>query len=311
MKTRPLGKTGINVPVIGVGAAGFGDVYGQITQDSANETVTGAIEMGANLFDTSPHYGLHRSEKVLGKALEGHARDSYILTSKCGRFGDDWDFSTENIKRSIPESLERLGVEYIDVMQCHDIDEGDTEQAVREALPVLRDYQQQGLIRHIGITGYLLPLLEKVAINEGVETVMTYCTYNLQDRRLLDTANRLGKAGIGVFSASPLHMAALTRKGAPEWHPGQPEMLERTLRVVELCNEYGTTVETVAMQFALDLPDDSAISSTVVGVTSPVRLAKNIETLGQKPDPELLAKIEEIYGDHLNVGWPAPLHKKS
>lgn len=306
MKTRPLGTTGIDVPVVSLGAAGLGGVYGDIDQDRADATIREAFAKGMNLVDTSPHYGLHRSEEVLGRALAGIDRSSYLLTTKCGRLGDEWDFSAEAIKRSIPESLERLQLDYIDVIQCHDIEFGDLRQVVGEALPVLRDFQRQGLVRAVGITGYYLDVLERVALSEGVDSVMSYCNYNLQDRRLLDTAERLGEHGIGVFAASPLHMSALTEQGAPWWHPGTPEMLEATRRVVEICREAGTTIEDLAMRFALNLPDDSPLSSIVVGCTSPSEVDENLAALGKLPDPELLARVEEAFGDQLNVGWVFP-----
>ncbi len=310
MKTRPLGNSGIDVPIIGLGAAGFGDVYGSITQDDADATIRKAFELGMNLVDTSPHYGLHRSEEVLGRALKGIERSSYILTTKCGRLGDDWDFSAENIRRSIPESLERLQVDYIDVIQCHDIEEGDVEQVIREALPVLREFKEQGLVRHIGVTGYVLPTLERVAVGERLDSIMTYCNYNLQDRRLAACADRLKAEGIGVLSASPLHMSALTEKGAPSWHPGNASMLARTREVARLCREAGTRIEKIAMQFALDLPDDTGISTTVVGCTSPEDVVQDVAVLGQKPDPDLLAEIFTVFGDDLDIGWAAPLNKK-
>lgn len=308
MQTRPLGRSGLEVPVLSLGAAPFGDVYGEITQDDADATIRRAFEVGMTLVDTSPWYGQTRSESVLGRALAGIERDSYVLATKCGRYEPGkWDFSAERIRRSIPESLERLGVDHIDLIQCHDIEWGDVDQVRREALPVLREYRDQGLVRHIGITGYTLDLLEEVAVAEEVDSVMTYCTYNLQDRRLAATAGRLRDAGIGVLNASPLHMGVLTTAGPPEWHPAHPEVLEAARRVAEACTAAGTRVETLAMQFALDLPSDSGISTTVVGTSKARNIDRNLAALGQRPDPELLARVEAIFGDLLGVGWDVPL----
>ncbi|GEL45607.1 aldo/keto reductase [Cellulomonas hominis] len=307
MQTRPLGRTGLDVPVLSLGAAPFGDVYGDITQDDADATIRVALEQGMNLVDTSPWYGQTRSEIVLGRALRGIDRDAYVLTTKCGRYEPGaWDFSAERIRRSIPESLERLGLDHIDLIQCHDIEWGDVDQVVHEALPVLRELRDQGLVRHIGITGYTLDLLERIAVQEEVDSVMTYCTYNLQDRRLAETAARLEQHGIGVFNASPLHMGALTTKGAPEWHPAYPEVLAATRTVSDLCREAGTTIEVLAMQFALDLPEDTGISTTVVGTANPKNVLRNAAVLGQRPDPELVARVEEAFGPWLNVGWDVP-----
>ena len=234
-------------------------------------------------------------------------RSSYILTTKCGRYvPGEWDFSKERIKRSIPESMERLGVDYLDVVECHDIEWGDLNQVVDEALPVLREYKAQGMIGYIGITGYTLDVLEKVAVEQQVDTMMSYCNYNLQDRRLLDVAKRLKKAGIGVFNCSAMHMGALTTKGAPQWHPAYPEVLELCREASDLCQKNGTTIEQVALEFSLNNPVDSGISTTVVGCSTPDNVLKNLEVLGKKPDPELVRQLEDLFGDWLNVGWDVP-----
>ncbi|MCI1936309.1 MAG: aldo/keto reductase [Bifidobacteriaceae bacterium] len=314
MQTRKLGNTGLDVPVLSLGGAPLGSLYGEITQEQANETIRIALENGMNMIDSSPWYsephGERRSETTIGRALEGVDRDSYILTTKCGRYmPGEWDFSTERIKRSIPESLEKLQTDHIDVVQCHDIEEGDLDQVINEALPVLREYKEQGIIGAIGVTGYKLDVLEKVAIEQELDTVMSYCNYNLQDRRLLPTAKRLAQHGIGVFNCSPLHMGALTTKGAPDWHPSHPEVLALTRKVVQACEEAGTTIEEVALEFSLNSPEDSGISTTVVGSAVPRYLESDLAALGKSPDPALIRTIEDIFGPWLNVGWdmPAPV----
>ncbi|MCI1901275.1 MAG: aldo/keto reductase [Bifidobacteriaceae bacterium] len=317
MQTRQLGNTGLTVPVLSLGGAPLGSLYGEITQEQANETIRVALENGMNMIDSSPWYsephGQRRSETTIGRALKGIDRSEYILTTKCGRYmPGEWDFSTERIKRSIPESMEKLGVDHIDVVQCHDIEEGDLDQVINEALPVLRDYKEQGMIGFIGVTGYKLDVLEKVAVEQNLDTMMSYCNYNLQDRRLLDTSRRLKEHGIGVFNCSPLHMGALTTKGAPDWHPAHPEVLALVPQVVEACKEAGTTIEQVALEFSLNSPADSGISTTVVGGANPKHLLGDIAALGKTPDPALIKRIEDIFGPWLNVGWdmPAPAGAK-
>lgn len=304
MKKRPLGNSGLMVPELSLGTSPLGSIYGDVTQEQANTAVQTALDVGMNVIDTAPWYGFGVSEQVLGRALEGIDRDSYVLATKCGRYvPGSFDFSAERIRRSIPESLERLGQERIDLIQCHDIDQADLDQVINEALPVLREMREEGIVRYIGITGYQLDVLERIAIQEQVDSVMAFCTYSLQDRRLAATAARLKDHGIGVFNASPLHMGALTEAGPPDWHPGRPEALERTRRVVELCREAGTRIETVAMQFALDLPENSGISSTVVGSSKSQNVHRNVDVLGTTADPELLAAISEAFGEWLDVGW--------
>ncbi|MBT1166574.1 aldo/keto reductase [Bifidobacterium simiarum] len=304
METRKLGNTGLEVPILSVGGAPLGGEYGEVNQDLVNETIQVAFENGMNLIDTSPWYGRTQSEKNIGVGLKGIDRSSYIITTKCGRYEPGkWDFSTERIKRSIPESMERLGLDYIDVVECHDIEWGDIHQVIDEALPVLRDYKEQGMIGFIGVTGYDLDLLEKVAVEEKLDTMMTYCNYDLQNRSLLPVAKRLAEKGIGVFSDSPLSMGALTAKGAPDWHPADPAFLQRAQEVAQLCRDAGTTIERVAMEFSVNNPADSGISTTVVGCSKPQNVLRNVAEIGIQPDPELLKQIEEMFADWLNVSW--------
>ena len=98
----------------------------------------------------------------------------------------------------------------------------------------------------------------------------------------------------------------MTTAGPPEWHPAYPEVVEATRRAARLCEEAGTRIETLAMQFALDLPDDSPISTTVVGTANPKNIARNVATLGQRPDPALLAAVQDVFGAWTNVGWDVP-----
>lgn len=304
MKARPLGRTGLMVPELSLGTSPFGSIYGDVTQEQADGTVEAALEAGITVIDTAPWYGQGLSEEVLGRALRGVDRTSYTLATKCGRYvPGSFDFSAERIRRSIPESLERLGLDHVDLIQCHDIEQADLRQVVDEALPTLRDLRDEGIVTHIGISGYRLDVLERIAIQEEVDSVMTFCTYSLQDRRLAQTAERLKAHGIGVFNASPLHMGALTEAGAPDWHPAHSGALARTRRVAELCREAGTRIETVAMQFALDLSEDTGITSTVVGCSQASDVERNLDVVGTTADPELLAAIWDAFGEWLDVGW--------
>ena len=304
METRKLGNTGLEVPILSVGGAPLGGEYGEVDQDRVNETIQVAFENGMNLIDTSPWYGRTQSEKNIGVGLRGIERSSYIITTKCGRYEPGkWDFSAERIRRSIPESMERLGLDYIDVVECHDIEWGDIHQVIDEALPVLREYKAQGMIGYIGVTGYDLDLLEKVAIEEQCDTMMTYCNYDLQNRKLLPVAKRLAEHGIGVFSDSPLAMGALTSKGAPDWHPADSVFLARAQEVAALCREAGTTIERVAMQFSVNNPEDSGISTTVVGCSKPENVLRNVAEVGVAADPALLRRIEEMFSDWIDMSW--------
>src|SRR6266571_5457070 len=148
MEYRKLGKTGWEVSVLGYGASPLGGVFGKISDQEGIRAVHTAVDLGINFIDVSPYYGLTKAETVLGKALATLPRDRYILATKVGRYGaDDFDFSAARVTSSVDESLRRLQVEHIDLIQCHDIEFGSLDQIVHETLPALRKVREQGKVR--------------------------------------------------------------------------------------------------------------------------------------------------------------------
>lgn len=304
MQTTRLNDDGPAVSVLALGGASLGGVYQEVSQTEADAVVAAALDAGINLIDVAPYYGLTRAETALGQALKGRPRDSFVLMTKVGRYGDkDWDFSREATLRSLDESRARLGVDTIDVLQCHDIEHGDRRQLLDEALPLMRELKAQGVIGRMGVTGYDLGLLEEVALSQGVDTVMAYCTYTLQDQRLAESARRLNAAGISVFNASPLGMGLLTDQGPPDWHPGHASVHAAAAEAARLCRQAGTDLSRVALQFALQTAPAHGIASTVVGMSKPANLARNIEALTVPIDPDVLEAVEAVLAPVLNKGW--------
>ncbi|MNU32519.1 D-threo-aldose 1-dehydrogenase [compost metagenome] len=304
MQTTRLNNGGPAVSVLALGGASLGGVYQDVSQAEADAVVAAALDAGVNLIDVAPYYGLTRAETALGGALKGRPRHSFVLMTKIGRYGDKaWDFSREATLRSLDESRARLGVDYIDVLQCHDIEHGDRAQLLDEALPLMRELKAQGAIGRVGVTGYDLRLLEKVALSQGVDTVMAYCTYTLQDQRLADSARRLNAAGISVFNASPLGMGLLTDQGPPDWHPGHASVHAAAAEAARLCREAGTDLSRLALQFALQTAAKQGVASTVVGMSKPSNLTRNIEALTAPIDLDVLAAVEAVLAPVLNKGW--------
>jgi Uncharacterized protein conserved in bacteria (DUF2252)/Aldo/keto reductase family len=162
--------------------------------------VHAALDAGITFFDVAPYYGLTAAETVLGKALRGIDRDRYVLATKVGRYGDQaFDFSAAAVTRSVRDSLARLGVDHADLIQCHDVEFGTLHQVASETIPALRELQNAGLVRGVGITGYPLPALACIAARAPLDTVMSYCPYNLQDRRLAALAD-IARKVVGVSS---------------------------------------------------------------------------------------------------------------
>jgi len=144
MEYRKLGGTDLQVSLLGFGTAPLGDVYGTTDPLEGTRAVHLAIENGINFFDSSPYYGLTLAEERLGQALVGK-RHKVVLGTKCGRYGlKKFDFSAQRITRSIDESLRRLQTDYVDLLQAHDVEFGDVEQVINEAVPAMRRIQEQG-----------------------------------------------------------------------------------------------------------------------------------------------------------------------
>lgn len=295
MHYRQLGRTGLNVSVLSFGASSLGGVFRTTDDQESIRTVHTALDLGMNFIDVSPYYGATRAESVLGRALRGVARERYILATKVGQYGDgEFDFSAARVTRSLDESCARLGVDYIDLLQCHDIEFADLNQIVDETLPALVKLRDIGRIGHIGITGLPLKIFPAVIdrVPEGVvETVLSFCRYELNDTALDSLIPGLRQKNIGVINASPTGMGLLTERGVPAWHPAPPAMVAGARRAVEYCKSAGADIVKLAMQFCVAHP---GIATTLVGSANPENIRKNIAYIEEAPDFGLIAKVLEL-----------------
>ncbi|KAB1213251.1 L-galactose dehydrogenase [Morella rubra] len=195
-----------------------------VLEFNSNGAVREAFRLGINFFDTSPYYGETLSEKVLGKALKalGAPRQDYIVSTKCGRYIEGFDFSAERVTRSIDESLARLQLDYVDILLCHDIEFGSLDQVVNETMPALQKLKEAGKIRFIGVTGLPLEVFMYVLdrVPPGtVDVILSYCHYSINDSTLEDLLPYLKSKGVGIITASPLAMGLLTESGPPRLAP--------------------------------------------------------------------------------------------
>jgi L-galactose dehydrogenase len=223
---RSLGKTGLNVSIVGFGASPLGHEFGAIDPQQGKRAVHAAIDYGINYFDVSPYYGRTLAEIRLGEALAGR-RHQVLLATKAGRYDKDlatgFDFSAARITHSVEESLQRLQTDVIDVFQVHDVEYASREQIIHETIPAMEQLKKAGKVRFIGITGYPTHLLKEVAVQVEVDTLLSYCHYNLMDTTMLPVLGPVAcQKNMGLINASPLHMGLLTDRGAPDWHPCTP-----------------------------------------------------------------------------------------
>ena len=312
MEYRVLGKTGLKVSQLSFGASSLGGVFHDIDEGRAIDAVFTAINGGMNLIDVSPYYGHYRAEQVLGKALRQIPRDRYILSTKVGRYGKDgvntWDYSARRAQESVGESMERLGVEYIDLIHVHDIEfqaalPGGLQKVVDETLPALVELKSKGLVGHVGITDLQLSNLRWVIDHsaEGtVETVLNFCHYCLCDDALADHLDYFEAHGIGLINASPLSMGLLSERGVPAWHPAPQPLVEACSRAADYCRQHGYPIEKLAMQFSVSNP---RIPSTLFSSANPDNVRRNLAFIQEPIDWQMVRQVQDIIGDQRRVTW--------
>ncbi|HVU25726.1 MAG TPA: aldo/keto reductase [Opitutus sp.] len=295
MHRRLLGRTGLDVSLLSFGASSLGGVFRTTDDAESVRTVHMALDLGINFIDVSPYYGATRAETVLGKALREIDRGRYFLATKVGQYGEgEFDFSAARVTRSLDESCARLGVEYVDLLQCHDIEFADLNQIVGETLPALMKLKQAGRIGHVGITGLPLKIFPAVIdrVPAGlVETVLSFCHYELNDSSLETLVPYFREKGVGVINASPTGMGLLTPRGVPAWHPAPPALVAGVRKAVEYCASVGADIVKLAIQFAVAHP---GIATTLVGSANPENIRRTIAYAEEPVDFELMAKVLEI-----------------
>ena len=307
MEYREIGRTGMKVSALSFGASSLGSVFRETKEGEAVAAVHTAVDLGMNFIDVSPYYGHYKAETVLGKALREIKRDKYYLSTKVGRYGKDgvntWDYSARRATESVYESMERLGVDHIDLINVHDIEFADLHQVVDETLPALVALRDKGVVGHVGITDLQLENLQWVIDHVApgtVESILNFCHFTLNDDKLLDYLDYFEQRGIGVINASPLSMGLLSRRGVPAWHPAPKSLVDACRRAVEYCDAKGYPIEKLAMQYSLSEP---RIATTLFSSANPENVAKNIAFVSEQPDWELIGEVKRIIGDQQRVSW--------
>lgn len=301
MHYSTLGRTGLRVSRLGFGASPLGNEFHPVDPADAARAVHAALDHGINLFDTAPYYGRTLSEERLGAALEGRRHQAIIATKCCRYDKDDFDFSAARVTRSVEESLRRLRTDVIDVFQVHDIEFGDERLIVGETLPAMRQLQRQGKVRFIGITGLQLRMIRRVAEAFPVDTILSYCRYNLLNTELDTIVTPFAQQQeIGLINASPFHMGVLTDGGPPAWHPSPERVRVAGAAAAALCRDRGVDVSAVALQFALNY---TAAASTLTGMASAAHVEANVKTAAAQPDPDLIRELQALVAPAADVVW--------
>ena len=306
MDRRPLGRTGLTLPRISFGAAPIGQEFCDVDLGEAVRAVRTAIDLGVNFLDTSPYYGRGFSECLLGVALRGVPRDSYLLGTKLGRYAPArFDFSARRVAESVDISLQRMGVDHVDIMLCHDIEFGDMAQVVDETLPALRAIQAAGKVRFVGVSGYPMKLFRYVLDRTDLDVVLSYNHYTLQNTMLAELVPYLKSKDVGIINAAPFSARLLTNAPLPAWHKASPEVRAVCRRAADHCDSRGVDIAQLALQYAAANPD---LATCVVGLATPEEVRRAAAWAESPIDEglrdEVLAILEPIHNWFYIEGLP-------
>jgi aryl-alcohol dehydrogenase-like predicted oxidoreductase len=290
MKFRPLGRTGLDLSWLSFGASSLGQEFRPVDLNEALRSVRVALELGMNFIDTSPYYGRGMSECLLGVALRGVPRDRYYLGTKLGRYDvTHFDFSARRVVESVDVSLHRMGVEYLDIVLCHDIEFVDMAQIVDEALPALRKVRQHGKVRFIGVSGYPIKMFRYVLDRTDLDVVLSYNYYTLQNTMLAELVPYLKSKGI--MNAAPFSARLLTNAMLPAWHKATPQVRAVCRKAADHCAARGVDLAQLALQYSLANQD---MGTCVVGSANPKNVRKWVEWSERPVDEALLAEVLHI-----------------
>lgn len=303
MKTRPLGNTGIDLPILSFGASSLGAEFRSITLDEAMLSTKTAIDLGMNFIDTSPFYGRGMSEIMLGLGLRGIPRDRYLLGTKLGRYSDvHFDFSAKRVEESVHVSLQRLGTDYLDILLLHDVEFVPLTQIWEETLPAVLKLKKEGKVRALGFSCYPMKTFHTVLdhVENEIDCVLSYNRYTLQNTSFVDELlSRLEAKGIGAMNAGPFSARLLTNAELPGWLKEPEEVKAAARAAARLCESRGVDIAQLAIQFSCEHP---GLATTIAGSANPTNIRKWADWLEQPIDRSLLADVMAIFEPVKNLG---------
>ncbi len=292
MEKRKLGKTGLDLTVLGFGASSMGAEFRGVTIEESLKSVRVALDRGMNLVDTSPYYGRGQSEVLLGYALDGVPRDSYYLCTKLGRYAPaHFDFSAKRVVESIDVSLERMRTDYLDIVLCHDPEYVELSQLVEETIPALRKVQEQGKVRFVGMSGYPMKIFREVLSQTDLDVILSYNHYTLQNTMLADEVSWLQEKQVGIMNAAPFSARLLTNAPLPVWHKATDEVRAICKQAADHCAAAGTDIAKLALQFSIRHRD---MATCITGSANPDRVGQWCDWIDDPIDETLLAEVQEI-----------------
>jgi len=315
-----LGRAGIRVSRLGLGTAPLGGMFRALDDEQAHAVVRHALDRGLTYLDTAPQYGHGTSERRLGAALAGVPRSSYVISTKVGRlvtaarpgstgspgiFADappsamTFDFSPDGVRRSLEHSLDRLGLDRVDIVYLHDPDQPPhTETALRQAYPVLHELRAQGLVTAIGVGMNQAAVPLRFVRETDLDAVLLAGRWSLLDRSgaelLAECLRRNVSVVIGGVFNSGLLADPEPRDGSPltfDYAPAPPRLVRLARQLATVCAEHGTTLPAAALQFPLRHP---AVTSVLTGTRSVAELDANLTALADPVPEELWPAVDAV-----------------
>ncbi|GAA3547897.1 aldo/keto reductase [Kribbella ginsengisoli] len=306
---RELGRTGVEVTALGFGGGPLGGLFEALDDETAAETLASAWAGGVRYYDTSPHYGIGHSERRIGEFLRQHQRDEFTLSTKVGRLLVEqdpqgrmdeafqvpathrrvWDFSRDGIRRSVEDSLTRLGLDRVDVLYLHDA-EKHFDDALRNGYPALAELREEGVVKAIGAGMHDPALLTTLVQETEVDAVMLAGRYTLLEQSALDTLlPACAERGVSILAAavfnSGLLASARPAEGARfDYGPASQELLQRAHRIADVCEAHGVTLPAAAIAFPLAHP---VVAGVVIGMRSAGEARANLGSFDTPVPPQL------------------------
>jgi D-threo-aldose 1-dehydrogenase len=297
---RTIGDTGLRVTRLAIGSASLGGLYREVTDEEAGSVLARAWELGIRYLDTAPLYGYGTAERRIGRFLGPRPRDGYVLSTKVGRLVRDaadivpgmdvdaqeldgrpdayyagigtrrivFDYSGEGVRRSLEESLDRLGLERVDIAYIHDPDR-HWRAAVEGAYPALDRLRADGRVRAIGVGMNQAPMLARFVRECDLDVILLANRYTLLDQEALDELlPACVRRGVAVAVGGVMNTGLLANPAGAarfDYRPAATELVERARRLAEVCARHGVSLRDAAIQFPLAHP---AVVSLIAGVRS-------------------------------------------
>ncbi|ARJ05265.1 oxidoreductase [Cnuibacter physcomitrellae] len=316
MRHRAL-RTGESLTEIGFGAAQLGNLFRETDDATSQAAVDTAWDAGIRYFDTAPHYGLGLSERRLGHALHARPRTEYVLSTKVGRLlepdpsgsgrQDDegfvvpatlrrrWDFSRDGILRSLEGSLERLGLDRVDVVYLHDPDE-HWDAASTTGVDTLVELRDQGVVGAIGAGMNQAAMLTEFVRRTDVDVVMVAGRLTLVDQTALQELLPLAlERGVSVVAAAAYNSGLLSSAVVPDdavfdYGPAPASVVQRARAVARVCDRHGVTLPDAAVQYALRHP---AVASVVLGCRTPDHVRSTVSRAATEIPEEMWRELDD------------------